>query len=111
MASATRYAAWPSEGQRAELIGPGCGSIFDRGELALLDRVHGLDAGDQGTSAAKSCMAAASGRKLLPLLSMRLVRHRADAHQYTVVFISQHIQQSIRTLTHIANALMQLLQQ
>jgi hypothetical protein len=36
-----------SESQRVELIGCGRDFVFDRVELALLDHVHRLDAGDQ----------------------------------------------------------------
>ena len=43
-----------SEGHRVKLIGCRRSSIFDRVELALLDHVHGLDAGKQCACAAKS---------------------------------------------------------
>ena len=42
-----------SESQRVELVCCGRGSIFDRGELAFLDHVHRLDAGDRRACAAK----------------------------------------------------------
>src|SRR5450755_1550848 len=44
---------WGSKGQGVELLGGGRGVVFEAVELAFLDHVHGLDAGDQGARAAK----------------------------------------------------------
>ncbi len=42
-----------SKSEGVELIGGGRSFVFEAIELALVDHVHGLDAGDQGTRAAK----------------------------------------------------------
>ncbi len=42
-----------SKGQRVELVRSARCSVFERIELALLEHVHGLDACDEGASAAK----------------------------------------------------------
>ena len=42
-----------SKGQRVELVSSGRCSVFEQIELALLEHVHGLDACNEGASAAK----------------------------------------------------------